>query len=388
MNHSSSHDVIVVGLGGFGSALLSELARKGMRVLGLERHSLVHTRGSSHGFTRIFRLAIYEKPFYTPWALAALEGWHAAEQRTGRKFFLQCGSVDLAPAAHPIIEQAKSAAEAHAIDYDLLAADELERRFPGMHIPRDYVGVYQPGAGLVLPELSVQTHLEEALQYGATIKAHEPLLSWEAGDAGVTVRTENGSYHAAQVVFTTGAYTAGLFPGQLPISPDRAVLGWFQPAREAARFLPENFPCWTLEDAELGHYYGLPIYGYPGFKIGWMGTRGACDPISGASAPDDDDVARLRLPIAKYFPEANGDVLALYTCLFENTPDRNPIIDQWPENPRVHIAAGFSGHGFKYVPAVVGTLSAQLSGDSLSSGLDKSPFAFGRFQTLNNLTHT
>jgi sarcosine oxidase len=382
MSTESAYDVIVVGVGGFGSAILSSLARRGLSVLGLERHHLIHTRGSSHGYTRIFRHILYEKPFYNPWAAAAYHGWLDLAERAGEPTYVRCGSVDLAPDGHEILSRVEAAALALGAEHERLDAAELTARFPGMVIPEGVSGVFQPQSGLVLPERAIHLHVTEALAAGAEIRAMEPVHEWDSNGDGVTVKTEQGTYRAARVIFTTGAYTAGLFDNGLPIRADRAILGWFQPTRDAARFESERFPCWTLEDEKRGHFYGLPVHGYPGFKLGPLFTRGSVDPVAGGAEPDNEDEAVMRDVLATYFPEANGSRLALMSCYFENTPDRDPIIDRVPGHPDVFVAAGFSGHGFKYVPAVAEVMSALLAGETPREDLPIEPFSISRFDGL------
>lgn len=377
-----AYDVIVVGVGGFGSAVLSDLARRGLSVLGLERHTLIHTRGSSHGYTRIFRHILYEKPFYNPWAAAAYQGWLDLAERAGEQTYIRCGSVDLAPDDHDILTRVEAAALSLGAEHERLDAAHLNARFPGMAIPKGVSGIFQPQSGLVLPERAIHLHLTEALAAGAEIRAMEPVIEWDSTVNGVSVRTEQNTYHAARVIFTTGAYTAALFDNGLPIRADRAILGWFQPTRDAKRFESDRFPCWTLEDPERGHFYGLPVHGYPGFKLGPLFTRGSVDPVAGGEEPDAEDEAVMRDILANYFPDANGTRLALMSCYFENTPDRDPIIDQVPGHPDVFVAAGFSGHGFKYVPAVAEVVGGILAGEKIRSDLTLAPFAISRFDEV------
>ena len=187
-----AYDVIVLGLGGMGSATLFHLARRGLRVLGLERFDLVHEYGSSHGLTRIIRLAYWEHPTYVALLRRAYELWRELERRSGERLLHITGSVDAGPAGGSVFEGALRSSELHGLPHELMDGDELHRRFPGYRLPRETRCLYQPDGGFLLPERCNVAHVEQALAHGAEVHCREPVLEWEVVGGRVRVRTGRG----------------------------------------------------------------------------------------------------------------------------------------------------------------------------------------------------
>jgi len=190
------------------------------------------------------------------------------------------------------------------------------------------------------------------LDHGAEIHGHERLVDWERRDGHFVLRTDRGAYEAGQIVFTTGAWIGKML--RVPVEAERNVLGWFSVGLNAATFAPSRLPVWIVDSEAHGHFYGFPVHGVPGFKLGRLRHT----PLPGVDPdlPREEvcaaDEADLRQFVAKYFPAANGPVLSMITCFFENSPDRAPIIDSIPDVPGAWVVGGFSGHGFKYSSAI------------------------------------
>ena len=356
-----SYDVIVVGIGGMGSATLYHLARRGKRVLGLERFDIPHEYGSSHGVTRIIRLAYYEHPSYVPLLRRAYELWRDLEAAAGERLLHITGSVDAGPPGSQVFEGSRHSCELHDLPHEVLTSAELTRRFPGYRLPPETMAVFQPEGGFLVPERCIVAHVTQAMAHGAEVHARERVLAWTATGEGVRVRTERGDYEAGALVVTAGAWAASLLP---PLAggkavPERQVLAWFQPKRPAW-FMPERFPVFNLT-IEEGHFYGFPIHHVPGFKLGRYHHRGeVVDPETVDRACHPEDEALLRAFTKRYFPDAAGPTMALKVCLFTNSPDEHFILDRHPEHPQVIFGAGFSGHGFKFC-SVVGEILADLA---------------------------
>ena len=195
---------------------------------------------------------------------------------------------------------------------------------------------------------------------GAQVHGREKVLSWEPSGEGVKVESERGTYRAGRLVVTAGAWASKLVPELVDKAvPERQVLAWFQP-HDPALFRPETFPVFGIM-VEEGRFYGFPSYGIPGFKLGrthHLNQRVDPDTVDRDVHPEDEDL--LREFTSRYLPKAAGPVLALKTCMFTNTPDGHFVIDLHPEYPQVSIAAGFSGHGFKFA-SVVGEIMADLA---------------------------
>jgi len=359
------YDAIVIGVGGMGSAAVYHLARRGQRTLGLEQFDIPHDRGSSHGTNRIIRLAYWEHPSYVPLLLRAYELWRELEHRAGERLLIITGGIDAGPEDSRTVAGSLLSCGLHHLRHEKLSAAELRRRFPGYRLADDMVAVYQPDGGFVLSERAIVAHVAAAQALGADVHAREPVLSWEAGSGGVQVRTPRDTYAAERLVLTAGPWTGRLVPALAHAAvPERQVLLWAQPLRPEF-FQLATFPVFNMESRE-GRFYGFPIYGVPGFKIGKYHHRleqTGADSVDREIHPEDEAV--LRDGIRRYFPDADGPTMAMTTCLFTNSPDEHFILDRHPEHANVCLAAGFSGHGYKFC-SVVGEIMADLalSGES------------------------
>ncbi|WP_339105382.1 N-methyl-L-tryptophan oxidase [Haloterrigena salinisoli] len=357
------YDVIVIGVGGMGSATAAHLAARGRDVLGLERYDVPHTMGSSHGITRIIRRAYYEHPSYIPLIERAYELWDDLADETGRDVIHRTGSIDAGPEDNVVFEGSLRSCEEHDIPHEVLTSAEVSERFPGYDLPEGYKALYQPDGGFVVPEQAIVGHVESAQAAGAEIRARERVLEWEpTPDEGVRVDTDRGTYEADNMVLAAGAWNAKFADALEGLAvPERQVLGWFQPERPST-FEPANFPVWNLKVPE-GRFYGLPIYDVPGFKIGKYHHRDEqVDPDDYETEPDREDERLLREVTENYFPGAAGPTMRLATCMFTNSPDEHFILDTLPEHPQVAVGAGFSGHGFKFA-SVIGEILADLAVD-------------------------
>jgi len=354
------YDAIVIGVGGMGSAAVYHLARRGQRTLGLEQFDIPHDRGSSHGTNRIIRLAYWEHPSYVPLLLRAYELWRELEHRAGERLLIITGGVDAGPDDSRTVGGSLLSCGLHHLPHERLSAGELHRRFPGYRLADDMVAVYQPDGGFVLSERAIVAHVMAAQALGADIRAREPVLSWEARPGGVHVRTSRDTYAAERLVLTAGPWTGRLVPALAHAAvPERQVLLWAQPLRPEF-FQLAVFPVFNMESPE-GRFYGFPIYGVPGFKIGKYHHRlehTGADSVDRDIHPEDEAV--LRDGIRRYFPDADGPTMAMTTCLFTNSPDEHFILDRHPEHANVCLAAGFSGHGYKFC-SVVGEIMADLA---------------------------
>jgi len=356
---TSRYDVIVAGVGGMGSAAVYHLARRGMKVLGLEQFDIPHDRGSSHGVSRIIRLAYAEHPDYVPLLWRSYDLWRDLENQAGERLLFMTGGIDAGARNSEIVRGSLRSCKTHRLRHETLDARELHRRFPGFRLPRTMMGVYQPDAGFLLPERCIVAHVEHAQALGAEIRGREPVIDWQVRRGEVVVSTRHRTYHARKLVITAGAWARELVPELASAAvPERQVLIWTQPLR-LERYALGAFPVFNL-DAPEGRFYGFPVHSVPGFKLGKYHHRGEIvDPGRMDRECHDEDEAVLRAGIRKYFPDANGPTMAMKTCMFTNSPDEHFILDLHPAFPQVAIAAGFSGHGFKFC-SVVGEIMTEL----------------------------
>jgi sarcosine oxidase len=371
-------DAIVIGVGGMGSASLYHLATRGLRVLGLEQFDIPHDRGSSHGVNRIIRLAYAEHPSYVPLLRRAYHLWRELERISGERLLVITGGLDIGLPDSRFVTGSLLSCEMHDIPHETLRSREVQSRFPAYSLPDDFVGVLQPDGGFLMSERCIVAHVEAAHAAGAVVHAREAGLGWEVRGQMVTVRTGRSEYRARRLVITAGPWASRVVPALGALArPERQVLLWAQPLRPEL-FRPESFPVFNME-APDGHYYGFPVYGIPGFKIGRYHHRGEQvdpDTMDREIHPEDERV--LRHGLARYFPEGNGPTLAMKTCLFTNSPDEHFILDRHPDSPSVVLAAGFSGHGYKFC-SVVAEIMADLALEG-GSPLDLSLFRLDRFQ--------
>lgn len=374
---TTDYDVIVIGVGGMGSAACHHLAKRGQKVLGLERFDIPHAMGSSHGVNRIIRLAYYEDPSYVPLLRRAFELWRELEQEFGEQLLHVTGSIDASHAGGAVFQGSLKSCELHGLPHEVLTGAELNARFPGFNLPEDHRALLQPDGGFLLSERCIVAHVETAIANDAEIHGRERVLGWESSDSGVTVTTDRGTYRAAQLIASPGAWIGSIVPALAPLTrPERQVLAWFQPLQRDL-FTPERFPVFNLTVDE-GRYYGFPEYGIPGVKLGrYHHLEESIDPEAWEREPNAADEAILREFAERYLPEATGPAMTLKSCIFTNTPDEHFIVDFLPGDERVIVASPCSGHGFKFA-AVIGEILADLATDG-ETRHDISLFQLDRF---------
>ena len=360
--YEKRYNTIVIGMGAMGSATAYYLARRGQRVLGLERFDIPHDMGSSHGYTRIIRMPYYEHPSYVMLLKRSYELWREIEQRTGEHLLYITGSLDIGPADSWVFKGALRSAMEYELEHEALTGLELAKRFPGYQLPHDIMALYQPEGGFLAPEKCIVSYCFAALQHGAEIHGREAVIDWEPlrNGEGVRVYTERATYEADSLVVTAGAWNDGMlgFLRGLAV-PERQALAWFQPERPEY-FRLEHFPVFNLL-ADEGRFYGFPVHGVPGFKIGkyhHLHESGHADDLSREVTPTDEAI--LRECVARYFPMAAGPTMTLKACLFTNAPDGHFLLDLHPDYPQVAYASACSGHGFKFA-SVIGEILADLA---------------------------
>ena len=368
------YDAIVIGVGGMGSATLYHLARGGARVLGLEQFGIPHAFGSSHGSTRIIRLAYSEGPEYVPLLRAAYRYWRELEAVSGRSILQITGGLDIGPEGSWTIEGSRQSCVEHGLAFEELGGMEVNRRFPGYRLPDAMRAVYQPDGGYVRSEDAIEAFAAAAQAAGAEIVTDATVRGWERRGAGWRVHAAGERYDARKLVITAGPWVGALVPDLRPVCrPERQVMLWTEPLR-ADRFQPGRFPVFNMESPS-GRYYGFPDDRGEGFKIGryYHLRQQVTDPNRLDRECHPEDEAVLREGVAAYFPEADGPTRRMAACLFTNTPDTDFILDRAPGRDDVFVAAGFSGHGFKFC-SVVGRILADFC-------LDRPPqWDLGRFR--------
>ena len=372
-------DVLVIGLGGFGSAALWRLAARGVDVAGIERHGIGHLQGSSHGVTRLFRVACMEHPDLPPIALKSLALWTELGAEIGQTLVRQTGCLTTGAPDSGVVRGALVAAARAGVPVVELDHAELVARQPQYAgLSPDDVAVWDPGAGICYPERVVRAQTAAGRRLGADVYPHTMVTAVEPDADGVTVRTPTVDFRANQVVLSAGAWLGGLLPG-LPLKVRRTPMFWFSPTDPTSTaFDLANFPAfiWHGPDAALWGHGSDDEFGV---KIG-LEDAGAT--TSGGDPDELDryirpatDFDRLSACVATAFPGLDPRPASAIPCLVTDTPDKQFVIGRRADQPRIVLAGGDSGHGFKHAGGI-GELLAQLV-------LDEQPYCATEFVDPN-----
>jgi sarcosine oxidase len=364
----NSFDVIVIGLGGMGSAAAYHLAARDRRVLGLERYSPAHDRGSSHGTSRLIRQAYFEGTAYVPLVLRAYDLWRRIERESGVPLLTITGGLMIGSPDSAVFKGSLASARAHGLAHQILEAAEVRRRYPPLKLRSAEVALYEPMAGFVPPEKSVLAHQGRAAALGAELRFEEPALSWQASTDRVRVVTARGSYEAERLVISPGPWAPELLSDlRLPLTVERQVLHWYRPVGDIEPFRADRLPVyiWEIED-------DLQFYGFPAeseapdkVKVAFFRAGESCTPDTIDRTVHPAEVESMRSALSERIPALNGPLADTATCMYTTTPDRHFILGLHPEHANVAIASPCSGHGFKFAP-VIGEILADLAIDSRS----------------------
>ncbi len=346
-----------------GAAACWHLARKGIKVLGLEQFEISHTLGSHHGQSRIIRKSYYEHPDYVPLLQRAYHNWNLLEKSTGSRVFEKTGLLYFGLPNSTVIQGVLKASKEHGIFVESLDTSTIKSRYPGFQIPEDYLGLWEPEAGFLRPEASIKALVKDAEKNGADIHTNTCVQDWVIKEGKVQVTTDSGVYTADKLVITSGAWTSKLVPIMgAGLQVTRQTMAWVKP-QNSEPFLQGRFPSWLIDDPKQGAYYGFPVGvdGPPGMKLARHVPGTVADPDQVNRNITDRDYQEIQYALDQFFPEARATVGTIKTCLYTNSKDHDFIIDFLPDcDQRVVLACGFSGHGFKFA-AVVGEIVSDLA---------------------------
>jgi len=345
------YDVIVLGGGTMGIASAWELAKRGRRALVLEQFDLIHDRGAHSGQTRIFRHAYAEGAEYIPLVMRADHLWGDLEAETGRRVLHRVGGLEMAAPGHLHARRARESAAQYHIDFQWLTPAEIRRDWPVIHIPDEWEAGFGPGAGFLDVESALDAMAHCARRGGVELMAYTPVTSWGASSQGVWVTTSDRRYDGNALIVTAGAW-AGRVVQQLQrsLAIQRKVQWWLE-VKNPTLYGPDRFPIF-ITDSECGEIYGFPIYLSPGIKIANHTGGDLTDPDQVNRSVRDDEKHDVISLTSWFFEGVTSNVLHHVVCLYARTPDGHFILDRHPEWPHVIVGAGFSGHGFKFTPAI------------------------------------
>ena len=376
LSPENHYHTIVIGVGSMGSAACYYLARRGQKVLGLEQFESPHDRGSHGGQSRIIRKAYFEHPDYVPLLERAYENWRAFETDAGAQLFHKTGIVYFGKADNETIAGVRTSARLHNIIIQSRTHQQTQHDYPAFNVPVDFDVIFEPDAGFVTPEKTIRVYVRQARRHGALIHMNTPVVGWKKEGKYIRVITNDTEFTSDKIIISSGAWTSRVLPQlQIKLNVTRQLLAWVSPP-DPTLFQEGNFPCWFIEDPELGTFYGFPILRDSlqpiGIKLAhhFPGTPSSPDRID--EELPSAEVEKLRRFLKQYIPRAGEDIRYTKNCLYTYSPDQHFIIDKLPRyEDSVIIACGFSGHGFKFVP-VIGEVLADLA----IKGTTEQPIAF------------
>jgi len=357
-----SYEAIVVGLGAHGSAAAAVLARRGLRVLGLERFGRGEAHGSSGGWSRMIRIAHYEDPSLVPLAEASWDRWLALGDEVGTTLLQETGGLYGGPPGHAVLEGSREGAARHALAVEELDAAEIHRRWPIFRLAEDATAIFETKAGVLHADRANAAFLEVAERAGADLRFGRRVIDWRpAAGGGFEVEDVDGSVVGGDhLVLATGPWIGDLLSDlRLPLQVERECPCWFTPTVDPSSVGADRLPIWVMVERGTA-YYGVRHDPAVGLKVSihhW-GTFGGPDEID--RVVGDAEIERIRAWMRIRMPAANGPLAHARVCLYTNTPDGAFILDTHPAGPGVAFASACSGHGFKFAP-VIGEALADLA---------------------------
>jgi monomeric sarcosine oxidase len=356
------YDAIVIGGGTMGTAAAWELGKRGLKALVLEQFEHVHTKGAHSGETRIIRHAYAEGPDYVPLVFRADDLWMELEALAGDLLFHRVGAIELSAPGNNHAALARESAIEHGIPFEWLAMDDVRSRYPQFAVGDDWVGGFGDRGGFLDVERSLRAMASQARSHGVEIREHAKVEGWSASDSAVTVSVDGSTETADRLIITAGSWTNQVLgDAALPLRVLRKTLFWLE-VDDPARYTSDVLPVYIIG---LPHheFYGFPIWGRPGIKVAIHSGGDETNPdsvdreISAAERDEIVEVARIALH------GVTGRVLHEATCLYTVSPDHDFIVDFALGTSNVVIGAGFSGHGFKFTPAIGELLVQMLYGE-------------------------
>ena len=347
----------MIGCGVMGASATYNLAKRGLRVLNLERFGVNHKFGSSYGRTRIIRLAYYEDPRYVPLLRRAYESWREVESKAGKKLLQVTGGLMIGREDGELVPGVLKSARTHGLPYEVLSASDAEKRFEAFTLDQEYTVVYERDSGILFAEGCVRAFVGLGSEAGGEFRFSEEVRNWRGGADGIEVETANGKQIADRLVVCGGAWNAKLLQGLLPLQTERQVQLWFSSGGRG-QFSPPKMPVFIMEEKKGTMFYGIPEVGH-GVKVARTHGGDLGDPDSLSREVTEKDIAPVREFVSRRLAKLDGPPVSSAACLNSNTPDMNFAVGFHPADPRVVVMSACSGHGFKFA-SVLGEAAADL----------------------------
>lgn len=374
MKSEESVDVIVIGLGGVGSATVAALAADGYRVTGIDQFSPPHQLGSSHGQTRVIRKAYFEHPDYVPMLVRAYDRWKQLEADSGKQLYFPVGLLQIGPVDGEVLAGVRRSSIEHSLDVQYMTMQEAQSHYPGIQGDPSWSAIVEHDAGYLLVEQCIEAHLQQAQRHGANLLLNESVRDWSIDGSGVRVVTNSQVLHADRLVIAAGPWADKCLKRyQLPLRVLRKHVYWYQV--EGGHYQSSNFPSFFF-DTPQGFFYGIPQVAnaqvasaqgaslqrnWSGLKIGRHTGGQLADPEQSREHPEDAEDQRLvEQFLTDCMPAVTRNRIAWQGCYYTMTPDQHFIVDRLPDCPQVSVVAGLSGHGFKFT-CVLGEIAANLA---------------------------
>jgi sarcosine oxidase len=350
----SKFDLVVLGTGGVGSAALLHATELGARTIGFDRFIGPHSRGSSHGQTRIIRQAYFEHPQYVPLLLESYRLWQELEHACCKSLYCETGLLQIGPENGVVVPGVLRAAREHGLDVYEASATEIQSRWPAFRVPKGLSGAFEHRAGYLLVEECVAAHLAAARRAGAEIQAPCEVRGWEPGTP-IRLKTTSGEITTGKLIITGGPWASQMLGGlKIELEIRRKAVFWF-----TARGSFAASPCYLFELPD-GVFYGFPAIDGRMKVAEHSGGTKIEDPLFVDPAIDPHEAERILGFLEKCVPNTANGLAEHQTCLYTMSPDEHFIVDQYPGEPHVVFAAGLSGHGFKFTP-VLGKALAEMA---------------------------
>jgi sarcosine oxidase len=357
-----------------GSSASYNLAKRGLRVLTLEQFRPNHDLGSSHGRTRIIRLAYFEDPRYVPLLRRGFSAWRELERSCGKELLRMTGCLTVGKEESGIVPGVLASAKAYALPHRKLGAQEAEDEFPAFKIDDDRTAVFEDNAGILFAEECIRAFVGVAEASGCEFRFLEQVMGWKRDPNGIVVQTAKETYSADRVVLCAGPWMGRLAGGLIPLKVERQVPFWFSSGGHP-RFSAEEMPVFIMEE-EHGEFYGVPDVG-DGVKVGRHHGGEMVDPDTVKREVAKADAAPVEEFVSRRLPALVRPHSSATTCLYTNTPDLNFAVGLHPEASNVIIVSACSGHGFKFA-SVMGEIVTDLATTG-KTGYDISFLSPGRF---------